>query len=186
MTQTHPYLNRIAPEFIVPTLGGGRFALSDYRGHVVVINFWSAECAWSRRADVLLVYRMLTWEAKGVRVIGLAANVNEIESAIRHEVEARHVRYPVAFDYDHRVADLYRAATTPHFFVTDRQGIVRYIGALDDAGPEQREAKYFYLDRAVAALLANRPVNPAETPPFGCKLVRSLADVDITKPVTAH
>lgn len=180
---THPLLNRIAPEFILPTVGGtsGRLALSDFRGQVVVIHFWSAECPWSRRADVLLVYRMLTWEAKGVRVVGVAANANEIESAIRHEVEARHIRYPMTFDYDHRIADLYRAETTPHFFVTDRQGTVRYVGALDDASPEQREAKHFYLDRAVAALLANRPVNPAETAPFGCKLVRTLTDVDNTK-----
>jgi hypothetical protein len=141
----------------------------------VVVNFWSAECAWSRRADVLLVHRSLTWETKGVRVVGVAANANEPESEIRYEIENRHLRYPVVVDFDHRVADLYKAETTPHFFVLDRQGITRYIGALDDATQTARDARVFYLDKAVAALLDNRLPNPAHTPAHGCAIVRQPA-----------
>lgn len=174
---THPLLNRIAPDFILPTLGGGRFTFSDWRGSVVIINFWSAECPWSRRADVFLVYRLLTWEAKGVKVVGIASNVNEPETELRFEAEARRVRYPLVFDYEHKVADLYKAETTPHFFVADRNGTVRYVGALDDATADRRQAQYFYLDRAVNTLLAGRPLNPAETVNYGCKLVRKLEDV---------
>jgi peroxiredoxin len=171
-----PYwLNRLAPDFTLPAVDGGRLSLSDLRGFIVILNFWSAECAWSRRGDVLLVYRALTWEARGVRVLGVAANANEPESQIRYEMENRHLRYPVVLDFDHRVADLYKAETTPHFFVLDRQGLVRYIGALDDATRDNRDGQNFYLDRAVAALLNNRQPQPAWTPPYGCELVRESA-----------
>ena len=61
MTQDpHPWLNRLAPDFTLSVVDGSRMSLSDWRGFIVVINFWSAECPWSRRADVLLVYRQLT------------------------------------------------------------------------------------------------------------------------------
>lgn len=169
------WLNRLAPEFTLPALVGSRVSVGDLRGYIVVINFWSADCAWSRRADVLLVYRQLTWEAKGVRIVGVACNANETESQIRYEVENRHLRYPVAIDYDSRTADLYKAEVTPQFFVLDRQGIVRYIGALDDATDQARDARQFYLDRAVTTLLANGTPDPAYTQPFGCAIVRQTA-----------
>ncbi|MGH2524195.1 MAG: redoxin domain-containing protein [Anaerolineales bacterium] len=167
-------LNRLAPDFILPSLTGNRVALSEWRGFVVVINFWSAECAWSRRADVMLVYRQLTWHAKGVRVMGIACNVNESQTEVGYEVERRRVKYPVLFDIEHRVADLYKAETTPHFFVLDRQGVVRYLGAQDDATSRQREAKTHYLDRAVEAVLDGRLPNPALTQPYGCAIIRQM------------
>lgn len=171
------WLNRLAPDFTLSTVLGGRASLSDLRGFVVVVNFWSADCAWSRRADVLLVYRQLTWDAKGVRVVGLASNANETEGQIRYEVENRHVRYPVALDYGHRIADLYKAETTPHFFVLDRQGLVRYVGALDDATAQARNSKTFHLDRAVTALLDNKLPDPAWTAAYGCSIVRQTGPV---------
>lgn len=166
------WLNRLAPDFNLPALIGNRVSVANLRGYVVVINFWSAECAWSRRADVMLVYRQLTWEAKGVRIVGVACNVNETESQIRYEMENRHLRYPIVIDHDARTADLYKAEVTPQFFVLDRQGLIRYVGALDDASAKSRDAKQFYLDRAVTSVLGNDTPEPAFTTPFGCAIVR--------------
>lgn len=167
-------LNRLAPDFSLPALRGGRGSLSDFRGQITVINFWSAECPWSRHADVVLVYRRLTWEPKGVRVVGIVSNVNEPETEVLYEAENRGVHYPLLFDFEHKVADLYKAEATPHFFVLDRQGFVRYTGALDDATLEQRQPKIIYLDRAVSALLNNQTPNPAATVPYGCTIVRQI------------
>jgi len=168
------FLDRLAPDFSLSALRGGRFSLSDGRGQIVVINFWSAECPWSRRADVVLVYRQLTWKPKGVQIIGIVSNINEPQTEVHYEAENRGVNYPLLLDFDHKVADLYKAETTPHFFVLDRQGFVRYTGALDDATLEQRRPKTIYLDRAVSAILDDRTPNPAATPPYGCALVRQI------------
>jgi peroxiredoxin len=170
--EPHYWLNRFAPDFTLPVVDGGRLSLSDLRGYVVILNFWSAECDWSRRADVLLVYRALTWESKGVRIVGIASNYNELEGQIRYEAQNRHLRYPVVMDFDRRVADLYRAETTPHFFLLDRQGLARYIGALDDATHAERDARTLFLDKAVSALLANRDPELPCTIPYGCELPR--------------
>ena len=168
-------LNRFAPDFMLPGVGGGRFALSDWRGQIVVLNFWSAECPWSRRADVALVYRQLSWEPKGVRIVGIASNANETETQLRSEAQARHLKYPVLLDGNRNVATLYQAKTTPHFFVIDRQSYVRYSGALDDVTRKGQKPSTIYLDEAVLALLSNRPPNPLSTAPFGSPLVFTVA-----------
>jgi peroxiredoxin len=164
-------LNRYAPDFMLPGVGGGRFALNDWRGQIVVLNFWSAECPWSRRADVALVYRQLAWDPKGVRTVGIASNANETDAQIRAEAQARHVKYPILLDMDRSVATNYQAKITPHFFVIDRQGYVRYSGALDDVTRKGQKPSTIYLDEAVQALLANRPPNPLTTAPFGSPLI---------------
>ncbi len=168
-------LNRFAPDFMLPGMGGARYALSDWRGQIIVLNFWSSECPWSRRADVALVYRQLSWDPLGVRIIGIASNSNETESQLRAEAEARHVRYPILLDLNGAVAALYQAKTTPHFFVIDRQSYVRYIGALDDVTRKGQAPSTIYLDEAVQALLASRPPNPLTTAPFGSPLVLGIA-----------
>lgn len=167
-------LNRFAPDFTLPIVGGGRFTLSDWRGNIVVVNFWSAECPWSRRADVVLVYRQLTWERKGVRMAGVASNVNEPEGEIQFEALNRKVKFPILRDADHAVADLYNAEATPHFFIVDRQGLIRYMGALDDATYQRRRPKIIYVDQAVSALLDNRLPDPGVTPAYGCSLIREV------------
>jgi peroxiredoxin len=168
-------INRLAPDFILPTLGGGRLALSDLRGQVVVLNFWSAECPWSRRADVVLVYRHMSWSRKGVRIIGVVSNANESDIEVKHEAETRRVTYPLVLDAEQKVADLYRAEMTPHFFLIDRQGMIRYTGALDDADYVHRRSKVIYLDQAVNAVLENKAPSPPTTPPYGCAIVRVVA-----------
>ena len=102
------------------------------------------------------------------------SNINEPEAEVQYEAENRGVNYPLLWDHDRKVADLYKADTTPHFFVIDPQGFVRYTGALDDATLEQRQPKNIYLDRAVSALLDKRMPEPTSTPPYGCPLVRQL------------
>jgi hypothetical protein len=77
-------------------------------------------------------------------------------------------------DADGRVADLYSAITTPHVFILDREGILRYQGAVDNITFRKREATHFFLQEAVEALLAERLPEPAETPAYGCAIVREI------------
>jgi hypothetical protein len=77
-------------------------------------------------------------------------------------------------DAQGQVADLYGAITTPHVFILDREGILRYQGAVDNITFRKREATHFFLQEAVEALLAGRLPQPAETPAYGCTIVREI------------
>jgi len=56
----------------------------------------------------------------------------------------------------------------------DREGILRYRGAVDDITFRQRKATRFYLEEAVEALLDNRVPELQETPAYGCTIVREI------------
>ncbi len=174
MSSAADLLNKPAPDFSLPMLGGGRFVLSDQRGHPVIIHFWSAECPWSRRADLVLLYRQREWEQKKIRVVGIACNVAEPESEIRYEAKLRQLKYPLAFDLSQDITNIYRVQMTPHFWVIDSRGVVRYTGALDDATAEHRAPKVIYLDKAIQAVLEDQTPDPAFVSPYGSAMMRQL------------
>ncbi len=162
-------IDRFAPDFTLPTANGGRFSLSDWRGQPIVIAFWSATCAWSRRADVMLVYRQLKWAPRNVRIVAIASHPDEHAKMILLEAETRGLKFPVALDPNQSVARLYRAEIAPTFFVVDALGFVRYAGAADDATPEQPRPARLYLDDAVSAVLDSQYVPVTETSAVGCR-----------------
>jgi peroxiredoxin len=163
-------LNLPAPEFTLPDLDGRIHMLSDYRGRIVIVNFWSAECPHSERFDTDITACLSQWGAD-VALLSIASNANEPEG--RLAAVARQRKIPVVLtDADHSVADRYAAQTTPQAFLIDRRGILRYRGAVDDVSFKQREPTRFYLQEAVEALLKDRLPEITEVQAFGCTIVR--------------
>lgn len=167
-----PETNRPAPDFELPDLNGGRHRLSDYRGRIAVVNFWSCECPHSERTDRSMMATFIQWNDEVV-MLTIASNRSESVEMIREA--ARERRLPlVLLDPEHAVADLYEAQATPHAFVIDRQGILRYHGAVDDVAFRQRTATRFYVEEAVETLLEGRLPAIQESPAFGCAIVRDF------------
>jgi len=115
---------------------------------------------------------LVQWGAD-VELLSISSNQNESAQCVAEAVNAR--RLPrVLIDAGHVVADLYQAATTPHVFVVDREGILRYRGAADDVKIRQAKATRFFLEEAVESLLDGRAPALAETPAYGCAIVREI------------
>jgi alkyl hydroperoxide reductase subunit AhpC len=173
MASAADLINSPAPDFALPLVGGGgRLVLSDVRGQVTVLHFWSAECPWSRRADLIITYRRLAWERLNIRVVGVACSPSEPEGEIKNEMALRQIKYPVVADYAQDISNTYRVQSTPTFVVMDRRGVVRYIGAIDDATAGHRVPKIIYLDKALEAAAQGQAASPAVTPAYGSALVR--------------
>ena len=166
------HLNQLAPDFELADLEGKLHKLSDYRSRIVIINFWSAECPHSERADRSTMACLVQWGAE-VELLSIAANRSE--SAQMVEAASKTRRLPtVLLDAENVVADLYEAQTTPHVFVVDQDGLLRYRGAVDDVTFRQRKATRFYLEEAVEALLEGRVPEIQETRAYGCTIVREI------------
>jgi peroxiredoxin len=164
---------QLAPDFELPDLEGTFYRLNDFRGRVVVVNFWSGECPHSARTDRELAALLAGW-GKAVVLLTVASNANEPVDLLRKAAAERGLS-PVLYDARQVVADLYHAATTPHLFVIDARGVLRYQGAFDDMTFRKRTPEQFYLRQAVEAVLEDRPPEPAETKPYGCTVVRYSA-----------
>jgi peroxiredoxin len=159
-----------APTFQLSDLEGLPHRLEDYRGKIVVLNFWSAECPHAARADRELASYLEAW-GEAVILLSIASNASEPVELLRRAAAAHGLKR-VLHDPQHQAADLFEAATTPHVFVIDGQGILRYRGAFDDVTFRQRTPTRFYLRDAVEALLAGGTPDPEETSPYGCTIVR--------------
>lgn len=167
-------INEPASDFSLPDLRGGQHRLADYRGQNVVINFWSCECPHSERADRALMEMKRQW-ASEVVFLPVASNRNETLESIQRAAEER--KLPVVLrDGDQFVANLYQAVTTPHLFVVDRDGILRYRGALDDVTFRRREPTRFFLEDALRAVLAGQMPGLSEAPAYGCTIVREAVE----------
>jgi peroxiredoxin len=159
-----------APDFHLIDINGNSHSLEDFLGKVVVVNFWSAECLWTRRTDETLQLLLQDW-GEQVVLLSVASNVHEDPELVRAAANERRLPY-LLLDEKAKLADLYRAQTTPHLFVIDRQGILRYQGAFNNITFRQRTATKNYLRQAVEAVLAGEDPDPAETPAYGCTIVR--------------
>ncbi len=159
-----------APDFELVDLQGVPHRLASMRGTPVLLNFWAADCPHSLRADVLLHELMRDWKDT-VAVWWIAANPHEPRAAVADAATARRVE-PLLLDADQGVVDRYGAQTTPHCFLIDAKGVLRYAGAPDDVGFGRRQPAQAYLAQAVAAVLEGRTPTPDQTSPFGCAIVR--------------
>jgi peroxiredoxin len=163
-------INQLAPEFTLSDLDKRIHMLSDYRGKIVLVNFWSAECPHSKRTDRATMKKFADWEGEVV-ALSIASNRNESQEMITTIARSR--RLPIVLiDSDHAVADRYDAHTTPHVFIVDQKGFLRYRGAVDDVALGQRQATRFFMEEVVQDLLEGREPRIEETLPYGCAIVR--------------
>jgi peroxiredoxin len=167
-------INQPAPDFELPDLAGRLHRLSEYRGKIVIVNFWSCECPHSERTDKTIMAMFVQWrDASRVVMLSIAANRSESIEAVKTAADAR--RLPtVLLDTNCFAADLYEALTTPHVYVIDSDGILRYRGAVDDVTFRNRIPSRFFLDEAIEALLAGRLPSLTESPSYGCTIVREV------------
>jgi peroxiredoxin len=165
-------INSSAPDFSLSETSGSIHRLGDYPGRIVVVNFWSAECPWSERADAHLLE--LTKRLAGQAVLlPVASNLNETAGMITRAARARGLDF-VLQDRDCSLADTYAAQTTPHVFVIDGAGVLRYQGAVDDVTFRKRNPQRFYIAEALSAIADGRLPEVQETPPYGCAIVRHI------------
>jgi peroxiredoxin len=165
-------MGQSAGDFHLTDTDGKTHQLSQYRGSVVVIVFWSAECPVSTEYDPYFNQLLDRYADGQVLVLGIDSNVNYGQAEILQALDKRDVRFPVLRDPDSAVADRFGAVTTPHTFIIDAEGYLVYEGAVDDRTFRQREATVNYVDQALIALLAGNRPPTSQTQPYGCTIVR--------------
>ena len=161
-------LGEVAPDFELPDIDGGRHRLSDQRGRLTVLHMWSAACPWTEQTDEQVGAAI---RAEGADLWSIAPNADEDEGLLREEARKRSLPL-VLRDPEQHVADLYGAIATPHVFVIDERGILRYQGAIDDSRIRQPTPDRHFLAEALAAVRRGENPDPAETPTYGCAIVR--------------
>lgn len=125
-------------EFSLTALGGGEVALSDYRGKVVLLDFWATWCKPCHEQARILA--PLYQELAGDGVVFLAIDSGEDEATVRRFVERNPFPYPVLLDEDDSVGLGLDILALPTVVVVDRAGRVVYMNTgIADAETLRRE-----------------------------------------------
>lgn len=124
-------VGRPAPDFQMELFGDGGITLSEQRGSVVVINFWSSTCPPCRNEARELEAIWRTYRDRGVVFIG--ANIQDSYEPARRFLDEFGVTYPNGPDADGRITVDYGVVGIPVTFVVDGDGTVarRWVGAID-------------------------------------------------------
>jgi len=166
-------LGKKVADFTLPDSSGKVHQLSDYRGKIVVIHFWSAECPFVMRYENRIKELANLYKDKEVVVLGIDSNVTESREQIRQAIQQRAINYTVLMDQDSKIADRFGAITTPHVYILNRKGRLLYEGAFDDQGWAARNpVKTPYVREVLDAIIAKKTVPFSETKTYGCTVKR--------------
>lgn len=152
---------------------GEEHSLADYAGKIVLLEFWSFKCPVALAYNDRLADLQSKYRSQGVIVFAVASNKNESAAEVARNAANLNLPFPVILDQEGLIAARLLATHTPSIFIIDRDGIVRYRGAIDNnrrPGESRREA---YAEKALEALLAGHPVLQSRTEEFGCRIRRN-------------
>ena len=116
---------QVAPDFVLRSATGENLRLSEYRGDVVLINFWATWCGPCRQEMPLLDDLYGRYQRVGFNLLGV--NIDEDSRRAMQMVQELGVNFPVLFDENKEVSKLYEVEAMPVTILVDREGIVRHI-----------------------------------------------------------
>jgi len=170
-------LGKPAPEFSLTDLNGKTVKLSDYKGKIVVLEWFSPACpmcVWAYSETGPL--RELPERLKKDGIVWLAINSSNPDNdgskvdLNKKFMEDNKSKVTVLLDPTGVTGKAYAAKTTPHMYIIDEKGVLRYRGALDNA-PNGRvpdkEFKVNYVQKAIDELKSGKAITTAETKSYG-------------------
>ncbi|MEM7229838.1 MAG: redoxin family protein [Planctomycetota bacterium] len=164
-----------APAFTIADSTGAEHSLSDFKGKVVVMQWINPDCPVCKRVtnSGKVAAMQKTLSEKTDDIVFLAVNsTHYMEAATGASYLKEHkLDMPLLIDRDGAMGKMYAAKTTPHMYVIDAEGVLRYSGALDDDSYGRKGAEATnYVVNAVSQILAGETVTPDATKPYGCSV----------------
>jgi len=114
-----------APQFTLTARGGRDVSLAQYRGQVVMINFWASWCGPCRQEMPLLESIYKKYNKLGFTLLGV--NVEPDSKAADDWLQATPVSFPILYDKESKVSKLYEVAGMPSTVIIDRHGKLRML-----------------------------------------------------------
>ena len=164
-----------APKFdLVNAVDSKHVAFRPGDGKLSVVIFTCNQCPYAKAFEPRLIELAKQYQAKGVAFYAIDPN-DEGQYAVESlaEMKSRAVErgypFPYLKDGDSSIARAYGARVTPHVYVFDRGGVLRYRGYVDDSA-KAAERRTAGLSNALDELLAGKAVSNQATRAFGCTI----------------
>jgi peroxiredoxin len=176
-----PVIGKPAPAFSLKDSNGKTVKLADFRGKLVVLEWTNHQCPYTvKHYSTQNMQRLQGFAAKaGIVWLSIVSSAPGREGYVTGKeanglTRSRSARPAhVLLDPEGRVGHLYEAKTTPHMFVIRKDGVLAYMGAIDDNRSWQASSvkgARNHVKAALDQLLAGKPVTTGSTFPYGCSI----------------
>ena len=166
-----------APEFSLPNTDGKTVSLSDFKGKsALVVMFICNHCPFVKHLRAGLAQFGKDYQDRDAAVVAISSNdvsmhPDDSPEKMKLEKEQAGYGFPYLYDETQSVAQAYRAACTPDFFVFDKDRKLVYRGQFDDSRPDSGIAVTGAdLRAAVDAVIAGQPIPEPQKPSLGCNI----------------
>ena len=167
-----------APEFSLPDVVTGRtVSLNAFQNKkALLVMFICHHCPFVKHVKSELARLGDDYAAKDLGIVAISSNdpavsADDSPEGLKQMVAEWGLHFPVLYDESQAVAQSYKAACTPDFFVFDASRKLAYRGQLDDSRPSNgKPVTGADLRSAIEAVLAGKPVNGEQRPSLGCNI----------------
>lgn len=115
---------KTAPDFAVKSMSNKNIRLSEYRGDVVLVNFWATWCRPCRQEIPELNRLYEVYRKMGVQFLGV--NIDENPASSIKMAKDFNIQYPVLLDSEQKVSKLFAVEAMPSTYLIDRDGNIRF------------------------------------------------------------
>ena len=122
-----------APSLKVVTLSGQNVTLANYKGHVLILDFFATWCAPCRISIPHFISLNRKYNKQGLEILGMSADEDGDKAAVKEFVAEKKINYPVAIAGDEMTTD-YGIRSLPTVYVINKKGVIveKYMGFNDD------------------------------------------------------
>jgi len=114
-----------APNFFLPAPQGEKVSLEEFKGKVVLINFWASWCAPCQEELPELQKIYQKYQDRGFEVIGI--NIDKKQANAERLIQRFDLTFPIALDPDSSTIREYKGRSMPMSYLIDRQGVIREL-----------------------------------------------------------
>jgi peroxiredoxin len=176
-----PIVGKPAPDFSVADANGQTQSLAAYKGRTVVLEWNNPECPFVRKHYGAKNMQEQQAEAASEGVVWLTVNSGAVgkqghldasaANAYVARVGGKEAAYLI--DADGKVGRAYDAKTTPHMYVIDKDGVLRYMGGIDSIASTDEDdipKATQYVRQALAEMRQGKAVSVPTSEPYGCSV----------------
>ena len=165
-------VERKAPEFTLKSFDGKTVKLSDYKGKIVVLEWFNYECPFVVRhygSQPTMIGLANKYKDKNVVWFAINSTNHATPEANLEFAKKRNLPYPILDDRPGTVGRAYGAKTTPHMYVIDAKGSIAYQGAIDNDERGRKGPNVInYVEKALTELTEGKEVTTKDTMSYGC------------------
>jgi len=168
---------KTAPDFALKNYDGNEVKLSDYKGKIVVLEWFNYECPFCKYHydnSTTMVDMAKKYSDQGVVWLAINSTAHQTTELNQQFAQAHNIVFPILDDRNGEVGHKYGAATTPNMFIINKEGKIVYEGAIDNYPlgmiTKIGDQEINYVANALDELLAGREISISKTKPYGCSV----------------